>query len=405
MDNKIIRPVPGFVDAQGADLAARGAIQSAIQRLFKRHGYDRIDTPILEHTDLFLRKSGGELASQMYTFTDQGGHQVSLRPEFTASVIRAFIQRAPSFNLPLRWQYAGPVFRYEPLERSRYRQFTQQGVELIGATGLEADAEVIALACAGIRELGLSNCSLDIGHIGVVLSLLDGLNLSERVKATLVSSLPELSQDAGSIAAVKDRLVSTGALKPASGESYLVSLIGCLPEQQAEAAIEGLLTGLRAETVGSRQASEIGARFLEKLKGSDKPEHVETAMNLVAKLSSVKGKPAPALKKARAIAAEQGIDAAPLEQLERLSDLLGKDTGMQVSINFGLARGLAYYTGTVFEIYRNRLPLCGGGRYDGLVRALGGEQDVAALGFAYNLEHLKEGLAEEGKTTKLTEGD
>lgn len=398
MDKKVIRPVPGFVDAMSDDLANLRATQSTIERCFDKQGYARVDTPILEHTDLFLRKSGGELASQMYSFTDQGGHQVSLRPEFTGSVIRAFIQQAPSAKLPLRWQYAGPVFRYEPLERTKYRQFTQQGVELIGAAGIEADAEVIALACAGVHELGLGSCRLDIGHIGVVMALLDALNLSERVKAMLIGSLHELSQKASSVAGVKDRLAKTGALTAVSGDSYLVSLLGCLPDKDAGAAIEGLLTGLRSETVGSRQASEIGARFLEKLKGSDKPEHVETALDLVARLSSVKGEPSAALRKARAIVADHKLDAAPLEQLERLTRLLrGKTAGLKVNINFGLARGLAYYTGTVFEMYRGSLALCGGGRYDGLVRALGREHDVPALGFAYNVEHLRDGLAEQGK--------
>src|SRR3972149_5386011 len=87
----------------------------ALVNFMARYGYRRVDTPLLEETELLLRKSGGELASKMYTFTDPGGHRVSLRPEFTSSVVRAYLQGMNRGGpLPVRWSYLGPVFRYEP---------------------------------------------------------------------------------------------------------------------------------------------------------------------------------------------------------------------------------------------------------------------------------------------------
>ena len=104
----------------------------AVRVFLEELGYDLIDTPILEDAELFVRKSGGELTRQMFTFTDLGGHRITLRPEFTSSVIRHFIEKSEDISLPVRWQYSGPVFRYQPGNKVLYRQFNQVGSELIG---------------------------------------------------------------------------------------------------------------------------------------------------------------------------------------------------------------------------------------------------------------------------------
>ena len=108
-------------------------IRDRLQTFLNRRGYEVIDVPTLEATELFLRKSGGELAAKMYTFNDPAGRKVSLRPEFTSSVVRAFIAKKFSSILPLRLQYSGPVFRYEGSEisePSRTVEFDQLGAEL-----------------------------------------------------------------------------------------------------------------------------------------------------------------------------------------------------------------------------------------------------------------------------------
>ena len=89
------------------------AAQDRLREVFFLHGYQVLETPILEPTELFLRKSGGELAARLYTFTDQGGNQVSLRPEYTASILRYYMEQPNSGLLSMRVQYAGPVFRHE----------------------------------------------------------------------------------------------------------------------------------------------------------------------------------------------------------------------------------------------------------------------------------------------------
>ena len=88
-------------------------LQDRLVQLIGSYGYRYLETPILESTELFLRKSGGELASRMYSFTDAGSDSVSLRPEFTSPIVRHYLEHAEEISLPARWQYAGPVFRYD----------------------------------------------------------------------------------------------------------------------------------------------------------------------------------------------------------------------------------------------------------------------------------------------------
>lgn len=150
-----------------------------------------LDAPIIEHRDLYLRKLGEELVGKVYEFSF-GGRDLALRPEWTASVLRAYVAGMQDQPLPLRLSYAGPVFRYERPQRHTYRQFTQIGGEIIGGLPPRADAEVIALACAGLDAAGVSGYTVRIGHIGLVRELLLRFALPERTRGLLVWSLERL---------------------------------------------------------------------------------------------------------------------------------------------------------------------------------------------------------------------
>ena len=115
-------------------------------------------TPVFEFTEVFQRTLGETsdiVTKEMYTFTDRGGDQITLRPENTAGVVRAMITGGLTQDLPQRFFYAGPMFRYERPQKGRLRQFHQIGVELIGAAGAEADVEVIAVGADILERLGV----------------------------------------------------------------------------------------------------------------------------------------------------------------------------------------------------------------------------------------------------------
>src|SRR5581483_4003938 len=141
----------GTADVSSDELRRLSTIALTLDRLVESFGYRPFDVPILEQTDLYLRKSGAEMANRLYSLVDLGGRKLSLRPEFTASVVRAYIESGEAWPLPQRLSYRGPVFR----QRERYRQFTQHGVELLGSESARADAEVIALAWRAAAEVGV----------------------------------------------------------------------------------------------------------------------------------------------------------------------------------------------------------------------------------------------------------
>src|SRR5450830_144673 len=176
-----LEKVRGMNDVLPAEYEAGEGILAALKHSFKTFGYHPLDVPVVEHTELYLRKAGEDIISRLYDFTFQS-RRLCLRPEMTASVIRAYIDNLQASALPVRLCYAGPVFRYEKPQRGRHRQFTQAGVELLGAPGPLADAEIIALACKSLDALGLPDYKVVLGHVGILSRFLEGLQLDSRLR-------------------------------------------------------------------------------------------------------------------------------------------------------------------------------------------------------------------------------
>ncbi len=363
-----------------------------------RYGYKRVDTPLLEETELLLRKSGGELASKMYTFTDPGGHRVSLRPEFTSSIVRAYLQgMGQGGSIPMRWAYVGPVFRYEE-DNAGSRQFIQVGAEIIGAAGPWADAEVMAIAAKGLSQLGVSGHRLVVGHLGVVNALLDDLGISDRGRLFLLNNVGALSRGAEGFREVKERAEGLGLLP---GQNGMEKAATTITSEAALALLEQYSQRPPASSIGVRTPEEIRERFLRKQRFARDGGQFLGALESVSKLAQVQGKPSQALKAVRPMLRSSEAKGALKSAEETLAAFSSYDTGVPVSLDFGLARGIAYYTGLVFDIRhpaQGTVPLGGGGRYDGLVQALGGSESTAAMGFAWSLERVVDVLKSERGT-------
>ena len=160
----------GTKDIFGAEMASWQKMEERMRALAKRFGIEEIRTPIFEHTELFLRSVGDTtdiVQKEMYTFTDKGDRSITLRPESTAGVARAFIEHG-MFNQPqpTKLFYIAPTFRYENTQAGRQRQFHQFGVELFGSYAPEMDAEAISVAYELIHSLGLRNVRLKINSLG-----------------------------------------------------------------------------------------------------------------------------------------------------------------------------------------------------------------------------------------------
>ncbi|MDV7242736.1 MULTISPECIES: histidine--tRNA ligase [Rhodococcus] len=159
--------VPDYVPPQSAEFVA---VRDGLTRAARLAGYGHIELPIFEDTGLFARGVGEStdvVSKEMYTFADRGDRSVTLRPEGTAGVMRAVIEHGlDRGQLPVKLSYAGPFFRYERPQAGRYRQLQQVGVEAIGVDDPALDAEVIAIADAGFRGLGLEGFRLEITSLG-----------------------------------------------------------------------------------------------------------------------------------------------------------------------------------------------------------------------------------------------
>ena len=152
-----LRPVRGTHDIVGEDALRHRKVVETGREVAARYGYAEIATPIFEFTEVFARTLGETsdvVTKEMYTFTDRGGETVTLRPEYTAGVARAFISGSLGQNLPIKLFCTGPMFRYERPQKGRLRQFHQIDVEVIGAPEPLADVEVIALGAQILRALG-----------------------------------------------------------------------------------------------------------------------------------------------------------------------------------------------------------------------------------------------------------
>ncbi len=378
-----IEIVRGMRDVLPEALASQQRIAAQIDTTLASYGYRSVELPIIERRDLYLRKLGEELVGKVYEFSF-GGRELALRPEWTASVLRAYVDRMQDRPLPLRLRYTGPVFRYERPQRGTYRQFTQMGVELIGGTTPRADAEIIALACAGLHAAGITRYRIRIGHIGFIRALLAALQLTERTQGELAWSLDRIRKEGS--ASVRERL-----LTPASG------LVGeRLPDGVDDAAAEVLLLHALREIgvnlrFGSRPPEAIVGRLVRKLRREDPLPRIERAIVLLEELATIAGAPAQALAAAAAVLDAHDLPETLLSELRGIIALLAAYDlpHEQIVLDFGLGRGLHYYTGMIFEIFAaDDLQICGGGRYDDLVTTLGGSRTTPAVGFAYGLERV-----------------
>ena len=324
--------LPGFRDFYPDELARRAHIFQAWRAVARRYAFVEYDGPPLEPLDLYTRKSGDEIVAQLYNFTDKGGREVALRPEMTPTFARMVGARANALRKPVRWFSIPQLFRYERAQRGRLREHYQLNVDIVGESSEVADAELLGAAIDIMRELGLT--AVDVR------------------------------------ARVSDRRLLGGIL----------TTLGV-----TEAQIPAVYTVVDKI---ARQPREVSA---EKLTAAGlSPTQVERVLGLAAGTTF------------DAVRAEFGSAPAAAEHVERfgryLEHLEALGFGAWVDLDLSIVRGLAYYTGIVFELFDANGELraiCGGGRYDTLLKSLGGT-DLPALGFGMGDVVLGELLADRG---------
>lgn len=388
--NMAVERVRGMNDIPATLHAAHEALAADILAVCARAGYALTDFPVIESTELFLRKAGEERVQQMYAFRYRN-RDLCLRPEFTASVVRSTIATMQSAPLPIRVAYHGPVFRYERPGQARYRQFTEVGIELLGAATAAADAEVIGTAVTALRAAGVGDVRIVLGHVGIVRGFLAGLALDERVREWLVWSMERLRPDDPrgerihpALAAMLDEEVQTvapTAVQPPDRDAFLSLL--------REAGIS--LDGHR------RTPEEIAEGLIRKIARRAEGNDVRRALDFLRRLVLLRGVPGEVFPRLEALLAAEQMEMDAVARLRAVIDLLGayEIRPEQVILDLGLGRGLHYYTGVLFELYADSSEqLGGGGRYDDLATILGSRQSLPAVGFSLGVERVYDALAE-----------
>ena len=332
----------GTRDFYPEDLRLRSWLFGHFRDVARRFAFEEVDAPIVEHAELFTRKAGEEIVEQLYHFALHDRH-LALRPEMTPSIARMVLARAGALHLPLRWFAITQNWRYERMTRGRKREHYQWNMDVWGEPGVTAEAELLAAICALLDALGL-------GRDDVRIRVSSRALLEEILRGGVLRERPEAFTP---LCVVIDKLGKIGA----------------------DAVVELLCDPSGAVRLGPAEARAV----------------VETLA--VRELEEA------------ARRAPQGSPA--LADLRRLFELLeAYGIAERVVFDASIVRGLAYYTGIVFEAFDTRGALravCGGGRYDRLLEALGGPS-MPAVGFGFGDVVIGELLAERGLLPRLQRG-
>jgi histidyl-tRNA synthetase len=314
--------LPGFRDFYPEDLARRTHIFRLWRQAAAAHGFSEYDTPVLEPLDLYRAKSGDEIEAQLFSFKDKGDREVALRPEMTPSVCRLVGARANALKRPIKWFSIAEFYRYERMQRGRGRCFHQLNADIFGEAGPEAEIELISLLVECMRCFGLTEQDFIVR--------LSDRNLWFHYLGSLGLDEPRIRALLGAVD--KHERGGDEAFRP------------------YEAAFGPMAADLKARVL----AFQAIRSFAE----------IERALGDAGATPEL----AQRLGQWRTLLA--GLEAMGL--------------GGFVQVDLGVVRGLAYYTGFVFEAFDRKgelRALAGGGRYDDLVGKLGGTP-LPAVGFA-----------------------
>lgn len=395
--------ISGTRDYVGEDTVALHSARDAIEATLQRYGYAAIDPPILERPSPFLNRSGEDIRRRMYIFPDPAGREVCLRPELTISACRAYLRQLRSSideaqvspEREARLSYIGPAFRYESVSEGRYRQFYQAGAELIGAKrGEAADAEILAVALESLEAAGLKGASVEIGDLGILDAFINQLTIGERAKTRLRRLALRNRKEERFLSAAAAKETNDSESSAEFGE--LASLLARIGPQQAELLIKEVLALADVRHVGGRTPDEIVERLTSQT--TQQPGSIPTeAMQGVLELLNIRADAPKAFALIRELFRKFGDAAAVDPILERCEERLKlfaayRQAPTMLQFNVGLRRGIEYYTGFIFEIFARGSEqighLCGGGRYDNLLEALGANLSIPAVGFAIGLDRL-----------------
>ena len=330
--------VRGTRDFYPEEMRLRNWLFERFHAAARSHGFEEYDSPVLESEELYTRKAGEEITTQLYNFEDKGGRRVALRPEMTPSLARMVMAKSGALPIPIKWYSIPQCWRYERTQRGRGREHYQWNVDIWGMHGLEADAELLSVLVHFFRAVGLKSDDLVIR----------------------VSNRKVLEEVLGALGIEGEAFSKT---------CIVIDKMDKLPSEAIE-----------------QQLADLGHSH-----------------DSIARIRKALG-----IKDLDDLSTELDSDSPAVKELRDLFTLC-ESYGITRWLTFdaSIVRGLAYYTGSVFEAHDrdNELrAICGGGRYDRLLSTLGGK-DLPATGFGFGDMVILELLRVKGLIPHLPSGN
>ncbi len=380
--------------AQPVNFEALEVQARTLLAVFIAAGYEAVAPEIIQPAGVFLDVVGETLRGRTYVFTDLNGEELCLRPDLTVPTCRLYLQRHPEADREAFYSYNGPAFRFQPAsaDASHPREFRQAGIEAFGDKDAgEADARTLVLMLRALQQAGLPGWKLRIGDVGLFDALLGVAEMPDRWRRRLRHQFwrPEAFR------AELKRLSTEPARSMAGVPGDLIDALDPDDPGGAEALVAEHLDKAGIELIGVRSAAEIAEGLLAIAADAKAPPLKLEAAALIDAYVRTR---APAAKTAGELRrlvgkASDGL-AAAIDAYERRCALLAESgidmSAVDFSAEFG--RSVGYYTGFVFEVLVEALgpssPVAGGGRYDGLLKAVGAPRSVPAVGGAVHTERL-----------------
>ena len=336
------RTLKGFRDYPPEIMIPRERLIDTARRVYRSYGFSPINTPALEYLEILAGKGSEETDKQLYKFEDHGGRWVGLRFDLTVPLARFVAQHANELGVPFKRYHIAAVWRGENTQRGRYREFMQCDFDTIGTRSIAADIETTLVIHDLFRAIGFSDFTIRINNRMVLSGLLERLGLADRSTAILRA------------------LDKLGKIGPTAVAAEMISTAGATEEQAGQVLQLSEIAGGNDEMI--RQVEPLVA-------GS------EIGLAGVAKLKEV-------------------LDAVAAAGVPR----------ERVRLDLSIARGLDYYTGTIFETFLDALPgigsVCSGGRYDNLA-GLFTSQELPGIGASLGLDRLLAAMEELGMVEKI----
>ena len=334
MSKSNLQPPRGTRDFYPEDFRRREWLFDHFRAVARSFGFEGVDAPVLEHEELFTRKAGEEILDQLYHF-ELHGRRFALRGEITPSIARMISARAGGLRLPVRWYSIPQCWRYERMTRGRRREHFQWNMDIWGEPGVTAEAELLSAVFTLLDRLGLAREDVRVGVNSRAL-------LEETLRGSVLRDRPDAFP---ALCVAIDKLDKIGPDAVMDALTDPKGAIG-LPTADAKQVVDWLQLDSFEDAAGAL-----------------------------------------------------GADSPALADMRRLFELLDAyGIADRVVFDASIVRGLAYYTGIVFEAYdvqRSLRAICGGGRYDGLLETLGGPS-IPAVGFGFGDAVIAELLSDRG---------